>query len=217
MKKKSIKDTSQRKIIFFDLDGTLHKQDIFGSFIFYLIFHLPLNVLLLLLLLPIIGIGLVIKGSTSRWPISLLLWSITFGRTELSLLNLEKKFVGWFRLRMKIFPIVQQKLINYISSNDVDVWVITGSPQSLVEQIYYDYSFFKQINLIASQMERGWGGRILKVRCIGYEKVNQLEMKIGTPLKLYGGYSDNKKDYPLLSFCQKRWLVDVHGKIKKLK
>ncbi|ELO02759.1 hypothetical protein SEEE1831_04651, partial [Salmonella enterica subsp. enterica serovar Enteritidis str. 13183-1] len=40
----------------------------------------------------------------------------------------------------------------------------------------------------------------------GHEKVAQLERKIGTPLRLYSGYSDSKQDNPLLYFCQHRQL-----------
>ncbi|PPI86671.1 phosphatidylglycerophosphatase C [Candidatus Pantoea edessiphila] len=212
-----IKDIKQRRIVFFDLDGTLHKQDIFSSFIFYLILRHPLNILLLIMSLPIVGLGLIITGFTSRWPVSLLLWSITFCRDEKSLLHLEQEFTAKFKSHIKIFPVVQKKLINYLINQNTEVWIITGSPQSLVEQIYRDYSFFKRINLIASKMERKWGGRILKMRCIGYEKVIQLEKRIGIPLKLYSGYSDNKKDDHLLFFCQHRWRVTSSGTLKKLK
>ncbi len=41
----------------FDLDGTLHQQDMFGGFLRYLLRRQPLNALMLPLL-PIIGIGL---------------------------------------------------------------------------------------------------------------------------------------------------------------
>ncbi|PPI88270.1 phosphatidylglycerophosphatase C [Candidatus Pantoea edessiphila] len=203
-------------MIFFDLDGTLHKQDIFGSFLLYLIFHYPLNIFLLLPLLPVILIGLIVQGFESRWPISLLLWSITFGRNENSLICIEKNFAKLFKSRMTIFPIVQKKLINYIKSENTDVWIITGSPKSLVEHIYRDFSFFKQIYLIGTVMKRKFGGRILKVRCLGYEKVIQLEKKIGMPLKLYSGYSDSKKDDPLLFFCDYRWRVTSNGTLKKI-
>ena len=39
------------------------------------------------------------------------------------------------------------------------------------------------------------------MRCLGHEKVAQLEMRIGTPLRLYSGYSDSKQDNPLLYFA----------------
>ncbi|MBK4775525.1 phosphatidylglycerophosphatase C [Candidatus Pantoea edessiphila] len=205
----------RRRVVFFDLDGTLHKQDIFGSFIIYLLINYPLNIIVLLLLLPVIALGLVIKGFSARFPMSLLLWSLTVGRNEHLSSIIEKEFVKLFKSHIKIFPIVQKELINYLN-DDTDVWIITGSPQKLVEDIYCDFPFFKRVNLIASVMERRWGGLVLKTRCLGYEKVIQLEKKIGAPLKLYSGYSDSKKDDPLLVFCQKRWRVTPCGILKKI-
>ncbi|MDI4701298.1 hypothetical protein MJI37_21625, partial [Salmonella enterica subsp. enterica serovar Cerro] len=40
--------------------------------------------------------------------------------------------------------------------------------------------------------------------------------KIGTPLRLYSGYSDSKQDNPLLYFCQHRWRVTPHGELQQL-
>ncbi|SMQ23182.1 phosphatidylglycerophosphatase C [Pantoea agglomerans] len=207
---------TQRRVVFFDLDGTLHQQDMFGTFMRYLLRRRPLNLLLVVPLLPVVGIGLLFKGRASRWPMSLLLWSITFGRSERTLLQLEAEFAQWFRLRVKAFPVVQQRLTDYLGSDDADVWLITGSPQSLVEQVYYDSAFLPRVKLIASQMQRGWGGRVLAMRCLGHEKVAQLEEKIGTPLQLYSGYSDSKQDNPLLFFCQHRWRVTPAGELQQL-
>ncbi|EJU0585196.1 phosphatidylglycerophosphatase C, partial [Escherichia coli] len=50
--------THERRVVFFDLDGTLHQQDMFGSFLRYLLRRQPLNALLVLPLLPIIAIAL---------------------------------------------------------------------------------------------------------------------------------------------------------------
>ncbi|MGE1069297.1 phosphatidylglycerophosphatase C [Pantoea agglomerans] len=207
---------TQRRVVFFDLDGTLHQQDMFGTFMRYLLRRRPLNLLLVVPLLPVVGIGLLFKGRAARWPMSLLLWSITFGRSERTLLQLEAEFAQWFRLRVKAFPVVQQRLTDYLGSDDADVWLITGSPQSLVEQVYYDSAFLPRVKLIASQMQRGWGGRVLAMRCLGHEKVAQLEEKIGTPLQLYSGYSDSKQDNPLLFFCQHRWRVTSAGELQQL-
>lgn len=148
---------TQRRIVFFDLDGTLHQQDMFGTFMRYLLRRRPLNLLLVVPLLPVVGIGLLFKGRAARWPMSLLLWSITFGRSEQTLLRLEAEFARWFRQRVTAFPVVQQRLTDYLGSDDADVWLITGSPQSLVEQVYYDSAFLPRVKLIASQMRRGWG------------------------------------------------------------
>lgn len=207
---------TQRRVVFFDLDGTLHQQDMFGTFMRYLLWRQPLNLLLVVPLLPVVGLGLLIKGRAARWPMSLLLWSITFGRPERTLLRREAAFAQWFRQRVTAFPVVQQRLTDYLGSDNADVWLITGSPQSLVEQVYYDSAFLPRVKLIASQMRRGFGGRVLAMRCLGHEKVAQLEEKIGTPLQLYSGYSDSKQDNPLLFFCQHRWRVTPRGELQQL-
>ncbi len=73
---------TERRVVFFDLDGTLHQQDMFGSFLRYLLRHLPLNLLLVVAMGPVILAGLAVSGRAARWPMSLLLWATTFGRRE---------------------------------------------------------------------------------------------------------------------------------------
>lgn len=165
----------ERRVVFFDLDGTLHQQDMFGTFMRYLLRRQPLNALLVLPLLPIIGGALLIKGRAARWPMSLLLWGCTFGHSEARLKKLEKEFVTWFRGHVTAFPVVQERLTNYLNANDADIWLITGSPQSLVEQVYFDTPWLPRVNLIATQMGRAYGGWVLTMRCLGHEKVVQLE------------------------------------------
>ena len=206
----------QRRVVFFDLDGTLHQQDMFGSFIRYLLRRQPLNALLVLPLLPVIALALLIQGRAARWPMSLLLWGCTFGRSEARLKAHQADFVRWFRSNVTAFPLVQQRLTTYLLSSDADIWLITGSPQSLVEQVYFDTPWLPRVNLIASKMAHGYGGWVLTLRCLGLEKVTQLERQIGAPLSLYSGYSDSKQDNPLLSFCQHRWRVTPRGELQQL-
>ncbi|VFP82935.1 Phosphatidylglycerophosphatase C [Candidatus Erwinia haradaeae] len=205
-----------RRIIFFDLDGTLHQQDIFSSFIYWLLWHHLLNLFLLLPLLPVVGAGLLIQGRTTRWPISLVLWSITFGHRESILLKREEKFVRWFCRRLTPFQKVRQRLLDYLRYENTDVWLITGSPQSLVARVYSNAVFFPRVMLIASQMARAYGGRVLVMRCVGNEKVSQLIQRIGKPLQIESGYSDSNQDNPLLFFCQNRFRVTRLGEIKDM-
>ncbi|PKH21861.1 phosphatidylglycerophosphatase C [Enterobacterales bacterium CwR94] len=205
-----------RRVVFFDLDGTLHQQDMFGTYLRYLLRRQPLNALLLLPLLPVIGLGLLWRGRAARWPMSLLLWATTFGHSEKKMVAREAEFAAWFRQRVTAFPVVQQRLTEYLTSSDADVWLITGSPQSLVERVYLDSAWLPKVQLIASQMTRRSGGRVLALRCLGHVKVAQLEDKIGTPLQLYSGYSDSKQDNPLLFFCQHRWRVTPRGQLQQL-
>lgn len=205
-----------RRIVFFDLDGTLHQQDMFGSFLCYLLRRQPLNALLVLPLLPVICGALLVKGRAARWPVSLLLWGCTFGHSEAALKRREQAFVRWFRDHVTAFPLVQERLTRYLSAPDSDIWLITGSPLPLVQQVYCDTPWLPRVNLIASQISRRYGGWVLTLRCLGHEKVVQLEKKIGTPLRLYSGYSDSKQDNPLLYFCQHRWRVTPLGELQQL-
>ena len=143
----------ERRVVFFDLDGTLHQQDMFGSFMRYLLRRQPLNALLVLPLLPIIGIALLIKGRAARWPMSLLLWGCTFGHSDARLSQLQQDFVHWFRGHVTAFPVVQDRLTEYLNASDADIWLITGSPQPLVEQVYFDTPWLPRVNLIATLVQ----------------------------------------------------------------
>ncbi|WP_406704211.1 phosphatidylglycerophosphatase C [Sodalis sp.] len=210
-----INPTAQR-VVFFDLDGTLHQQDMFGCFLRYLLAHLPLNIVLVIPVLPVVALGLLVKGRSACWPMSLLLWSITFGHSEAKLQALQAAFAAVFRQRVRRFPRVLARLDDYLASQDAQVWLITGSPESLVEKVYHDAVFLPQVRLIGSRMHRRYGGWVLTLRCLGHEKVAQLERELGIPLKLYSGYSDSVHDSPLLYFCEYRWRVTHDGQLKRL-
>jgi phosphatidylglycerophosphatase C len=205
---------SKDRVVFFDLDGTLHQQDIFGSFLFWLVFRRPIRLFFLIIIMPFIGCGMLLFGKTARWPVSILLWICTFSYRKHYLKKLEKEFVEWFRKRRHIFPLVQSRLQNYLATLDTSVWLITASPQPLVEQIYRDSVWLPQVNIIASQVQYRYGGWVLTSRCVGREKVKQLEKLIGQPLVLHSGYSDSWQDTPLLNFCLHRWRVTKTGQIK---
>ncbi len=205
-----------RRVVFFDLDGTLHQEDMFGSFLRFLLRRLPLNLLLVIPLLLPIGLALLLLGRAARWPMSLLLWAITFGRSEATLKALERQFIEAFRQKVTAFPVVQMRLRQYLEEHDAEVWLITGSPERLVEQVYRDSAFLPQVRLIGSRITRRCGGWVLTLRCLGEQKVVQLEQRLGAPLKLYSGYSDSKQDNPLLFFCEHRWRVSKQGELQQL-
>jgi len=204
------------RVVFFDLDGTLHQEDMFGSFLRFLLRNMPLNLLLVVPLLPIVGLAMLVMGRAARWPMSVLLWAITFGRREARLKALEQQFVSEFRAKVTAFPVVQLRLRQYLESHDAQVWLITGSPERLVEQVYRDSAFLPGVRLVGSQMARRHGGWVLAMRCLGVQKVVQLEQRLGAPLKLYSGYSDSKQDNPLLFFCEHRWRVSKKGELQQL-
>lgn len=207
---------TDRRVVFFDLDGTLHQQDMFGSFMRFLLWRMPQNLLLVIPVLPIVAVGMVLCGRTERWPMSLLLWAITFGHSEAHLKDLELRFVNWFRQQVVAFPVVQMRLRDYLERDDAEVWLITGSPEHLVQQVYHTSPFLPRVRLVGSRIARARGGWVLPLRCLGEEKVSQLEQRLGSPLKLYSGYSDSKQDNPLLFFCEHRFRVSKQGELQQL-
>ncbi len=110
-------------VSFFDLDGTLHQQDMFGSFLRYLLRRQPLNALLVLPLLPIIAIALLIKGRAARWPMSSASVGVHFGHSERTFTDVAGHFVRWFRDNVTAFPLVQERLTTYLLSSDADIWL----------------------------------------------------------------------------------------------
>jgi phosphatidylglycerophosphatase C len=141
---------------------------------------------------------------------------MTCGRSEVRLKALEQRFVTDFRRKVTAFPLVHLRLHHYLDEHDAQVWLITGSPERLVEQVYQDSAFLPQVHLIGSRITRRYGGWVLTLRCLGRQKVLQLEQRIGSPLKLYSGYSDSKQDNPLLFFCEHRWRVSKQGELQQL-
>ncbi|MCS3432010.1 phosphatidylglycerophosphatase C [Klebsiella sp. BIGb0407] len=205
-----------QRVVFFDLDGTLHQQDMFGCYLRYLLRHLTGNFPLVIIMLPVVIIGLLLKGCSARWPMSLLLWSMTFGRSEQRLNQLEKAFTRQFRRSVTPFPEVQQRLNDYLLDKDTEVWLVTGSPQVLVEQVYSDAPWLPKVKIIGSRMSRAFGGRVLTLRCLADEKVLQLEQHLGKPLQFHSGYSDSPLDSSVMQFCQHRFRVTPEGQLKML-
>ncbi len=53
---------------------------------------------------------------------------------------------------MTAFPVVQMRLRQYLDEHDAEVWLITGSPERLVEQVYRDSAFLPRVRLIGSRI-----------------------------------------------------------------
>lgn len=84
---------------------------------------------------------------------------------------LEASFIIWFRATATPFPWVQQRLDSYSEPPGCRRLVdYRFAAQTLVERAYADAPWMPRVNLIGSQMHRGFGGRVLSVRCLGREK-----------------------------------------------
>ena len=72
-----------------------------------------------------------------------------------------------------------------------------------------------QVPFVALRVEAGLPLQCQRTLQVFNDPV-QLEQRLGSPLKLYSGYSDSKQDNPLLYFCEHRWRVTPHGELQQL-
>ena len=136
----------------FDLDGTLHQEDMFGSF---LRFAAPLTAE------PVAGdtaaaadrSGALLLGRAARWPMSLLLWAITFGRSEAKSKRRWSAVYRGFRQKVTAFPVVKCGCGSTGGARCRSV-VDYRSPERLVEQVYRDSAFLPRVRLDGSRITR---------------------------------------------------------------
>ncbi|RRU15098.1 haloacid dehalogenase-like hydrolase [Stenotrophomonas sp. 278] len=199
--------------VFFDLDDTLHEGDLFRS---YLLFLAKKSVLRLVLLLPLVVPALVgyLICPDRRWSVSFILWILTVLTRERSLLDLDAEFSCEFSRGMRRYSEPYGELCRYIECG-THVYVVSGSPESLVRRVYGDLLVRPEITLIGSRFSRFIGGRVLQVRCVLNEKVRQIQLRSGYELKFKAGYSDSEKDGPVLGLCAEKYRVNSDGMIER--
>ncbi len=74
------------------------------------------------------------KGRAARWPMVCYCGAVLLAVAKRVCEAHQADFVRWFRANVTAFPVVQERLTTYLMSSDADIWLITGSPQSLVKQ-----------------------------------------------------------------------------------
>lgn len=120
----------------------------------FLLRHLPLNLLLVIPLLPLIGVGLLVGGALCTLADEPLVVGDDFWATGSTSARPGVALCGRISPKVTEFPVVAMRLRQYLESSDAEVWLITGSPQRLVEQVYHDSNFIHRLRLIGSRMER---------------------------------------------------------------
>ncbi|AUI66532.1 MULTISPECIES: haloacid dehalogenase-like hydrolase [Glaesserella] len=200
------------KHIFFDLDGTLHKEDIEFAFIRYLLKKRPLNVLIFLPIYPLVLI--VYKFfPTEKWSLNLLNFMISVGCSKVKMEHYFTDFKQQFTLTP--LPQVQQALQQHLTAQD-QIWIISGSPVELISHFYADLLQLPNVHLIGSSLEHRYGAILLKERCLAENKVKMLDKRIQPPIQFEIGYSDSLTDLPMFKRCkQAMWVTE--GKIQHLK
>lgn len=117
------------KTLFFDIDGTLHKEDILFDFI---VFLYRKHWLKTLLCLPLILLGIILwkLGNNSNLGVNMLYFIACFGLSEQRYSHRVAEFAQRFKATYTPFVKVQAKL------NHTDrIFLISGSPVELIEAV----------------------------------------------------------------------------------
>jgi phosphatidylglycerophosphatase C len=197
--------------VFFDIDGTLHRGDIFKQYVQMLaLASWPRTLVVFPLLVVALATYLAIPDRT--WSLNFVLSLLTFGRSREDLKQLESKFVAEFQNRLYPFRDVLDRLSAY-AKDGREVFLISGSPEHLVKSIYPELLGLGKVEVIGSQLAWTFGCFLIRERCVCDNKVRMLNQRIGRHITLHAGYSDSKKDFPLLRICRHRYRVSRQGAI----
>ena len=192
--------------VFFDIDGTLHKEDIFLEFIKFSIKERLLN---FVIFLPIIFISFLIYlvNTKGKFGLNLILFFLFLGISESQLGTLTEKFCKSFSLKMTPFDNALKQL-EFHKANGDQVIFISGTPVEFIKQIYPSFFNTTNFEVIGSITRRNFGSFYLDERCIYKNKKKMLNNRFNAVLNFSYGYSDSLSDLPILTLCDKAYLVD---------
>lgn len=197
--------------IFFDVDGTLHREDIFVAFIKFAISKRRFNCLIFL---PMIAVSFILYSlkPKAKSPLNGILFLLFLGISEYRLNFIINEFCGHFKKNYTIFKNINEKLQKHILDGS-RVVIISGTPVELIAKIYPNYANDSNIDIIASTMKKQYFSYFLKERCIDNHKKTMLYNYYDKNLVFSHGYSDSLSDKPILELCREAYMVGKFGEL----
>lgn len=204
----------QHKAVLFDMDGTLHKEDAFTAFIFFI---LKKRWCLAVLFLPLLIFGLMIYAlfPKHKLGINIILAVLLMGLTKKRLNDFITTFCQTFKKTHTPFTLIQEQLAHYLNSGH-QVFIITGTPILIAQTLYCinDLNQDKKLHFIGSVLANYSHFYYLKDRCFSDNKV----ILLNTYLKEHqlncqfvAGFSDSQNDQPIMTLCRVQYWVDKNG------
>lgn len=191
--------------IFFDIDGTLHKEDIFSEFITYSLIKDKLR-LCLFFPLFLLALFIYLANKEGKIGINIILYFLFFNKKD------RDSFIETFCNEIKINK--NHKVIdrlNFHLQNKHRIFLISGTPEILIKKLYQDILAYDNVVLIGSEIIFGYNSVLLKERCISKNKLRILDKRMGKPIYFDEGYSDSELDVPVLKRCKKKFFVSKDG------
>lgn len=191
-------------LVFFDIDGTLHQQDLLVCFMIYAFKKHPI----IWALLPCIIIGLIIYvlSPKSKLGINFIFYGIFFGINSAKMTVLIDEFYEYFYNKLTIHTTAIEQLQHHLQAKHTIV-LITGNVAPLIKRFYQPLLSQKQVILIASTWRFGYFSCVLDERCFSHHKLTMLDKHFKKCVYFTHGYSDSPNDLPILNRCLRAFWV----------
>lgn len=195
--------------LFFDIDGTLHREDMFAAFLRFLIRRRWLNTLIFF---PLILLGVLIWRCrpTGQLGVRLMYSTACIGLSESAYRQQVVQFATRFTRRYTPFKQVLAKL-----DTEQPILLISGSPSEIIQAVYTELVARENVSLIGTQTQSAYGTRWISQRCYREQKVKMLDKHFPN-LHFAEGYSDSLSDLPILMRCERAFLIGKQGDIHAL-
>ncbi|MEO7916537.1 MAG: haloacid dehalogenase-like hydrolase [Dokdonella sp.] len=200
------------RVVLFDFDGVLVRDDLFESFLRNRFRRQPWRLMPMLPLLPALLL-LCIVPTGRRLLINLF---VRLGLSGSRLAKLEPELARWGRARARLPGVVMRDgvvaLRRHVANGD-RVVVVTGCEAGLARGLL-DELALGDIEVIGSQLRDGWLGARPRVHVIGRRKIPALaERGIVAPWAI--AYSDSSRDTPMLKGATEAIIVNMDARNRK--
>ncbi|UNU72777.1 hypothetical protein LU293_06605 [Moraxella nasovis] len=199
-----------KKNIFFDIDGTLHQEDIFLQFILFSAKHRIFN---FIVFFPVILLGAIIHyiSPMSKIGINIILFFIFFNIQHKELDFIIEKFCSYF-LAIKTDHHNVLDIMNDYINHDYIIYLISGSPDILIQKIHHQIIQQDNVCLICTTTKMGYNSLFITQRCVGINKLTMLNHHQKN-IYFHAGYSDSSSDQFILDRCRQVYMISKSGEI----
>lgn len=198
--------------VFFDIDGTLHREDAFLLFCVHCLRVRAFNALLLLPFL-ILSALIYLVMPKAKLGIALFFWLLWLGASTDAFHHAMMTFAKKFLKQHTPHPDVQKQLQMHLAKG-AQIVLITGSPSVLMAHLYPKLSSNSQVTLLGSEFNTKFASLWLAKRAFASEKCTLVDRHFRRQMTFTHGYSDSRHDLPIMQRCQYQHWIDKSGRIQ---
>ena len=169
-----------KRVVLFDLDGTLTRLDSFPVFLAWALLYRPWRIVAVIGAVPALAAFWRKHGAASSAKQALLRAAV--GKlTQAQARGIVRSFVLWV-LPLLLRPRVVERLRAHRDAGD-RVWIVSGSLQLLCEQLALHWHIEGALGTELEVADGRVSGRFKGLNCVGAEKVRRLRAALGNTLQ----------------------------------